>query len=72
MSVFMGSIFVTYFWIALNALLMKFLKVDGHIIIIFAGIPLIVLLVKKVREYTLERLMKLSIDDIKTDLDALI
>ena len=51
---------------------MKFLKVDGHIIIIFAGIPLIVLLVKKVREYTLERLMKLSIDGIKTDLDALI
>ena len=68
----MGSIFVTYFWIALNALLMKFLKVDCHIIIIFAGIPLIVLLVKKVREYTLERLMKLSIDGIKTDLDALI
>ena len=37
-SVFCGSSLFTYFWIAVNALLMKFLNVNGHIVIIIVGI----------------------------------
>ena len=45
---------------------------NGHIIIIFGGIPLIVLLVKSLREYRIESLMKISIDRVYYDFDALI
>jgi hypothetical protein len=58
MSVFCGSLIYSYFWISLNALLMKLVKVDGHIIIIFAGIPLIAVLVKNLRETRIEQLIK--------------
>jgi hypothetical protein len=51
---------------------MKFLSVDGHIIIIIVGIPLIVLLVKSLREYRIETLMKIGIEKLNTDIDSLI
>ena len=71
-SVFCGTSLFTYFWIAVNALLMKFLNVNGHIVIIIVGIPLIAYLVKSLREYRIEILMKTSIDRLNTDIDALI
>ena len=51
---------------------MKLLDVDGHMIIIFVGIPLINLLVKNLREKRIENLMKTNIDKLKLDIDALI
>lgn len=71
-SIFCGTIFFVYCWISINALLMKLLKVDGHLIIIFVGIPIITLLVKNLREKRIESLMKTNIDKLKLDIDALI
>jgi hypothetical protein len=71
-SVFVGSIIFIYFWISINALLMELLLVNGHLIIIFVGIPLISLLVKNLREKRIETLMKTNIDKMKLDIDALI
>jgi hypothetical protein len=51
---------------------MKLLKVNGHLIIIFVGIPLIGFLVKNLREKRIETLMKTNIDKLKLDIDALI
>lgn len=51
---------------------MKLLTVNGHIIIIFAGIPLVSILVKNLREYRIETLMKTNIDKVQLDIDALI
>jgi hypothetical protein len=53
-------------------MLMMLLNVNGHIIIIFAGIPLIVLLVKNLRESRIELLIKTNIDRVQLDIDALI
>lgn len=72
MSVFCGSLIFIYFWISINALLMKLLEVNGHIIIIFVGIPLISFLVRNLREKRIENLMKTNIDKLKLDIDALI
>lgn len=41
---------------------MKLLDVDGHIIIIFVGIPLITILIKNLREQRIEILLNTSID----------
>ena len=51
---------------------MKFLNVNGHIVIIIVGIPLIAYLVKSLREYRIEILMKTTIDRLNTDIDALL
>lgn len=51
---------------------MKLLKVNGHIILIFVGIPLLSLLVKYLREKRIENLMKTNIEKLKLDVDALI
>lgn len=71
-SIFVGSLIFTYFWISLNALLMKFLDVSGHIIIIIVGIPMIAILVRSLRENRIESLMKTNIEKLGTDIDALI
>ena len=51
---------------------MKLLNVNGHIVIIFLGIPLIALVVKGLRERRVDNLMKTNIDKLKLDIDALI
>ena len=51
---------------------MKFLDVSGHIVIIIVGIPLIVYLVKSLRENRIEILMKTTIDRLNSDVDALL
>lgn len=71
-SVYSGSLIFIYLWISINALLMKLLHVNGHIIIILVGIPLISFLVKNLREKRIENLMKINIDKLKLDIDALI
>jgi hypothetical protein len=71
-SVFCGTIIFNTFWISINALLMMLLDVDGQIIIIFVGIPLIALLVKNLREQRIETLVKTNIDKLKFGIDALL
>lgn len=51
---------------------MQLASVNGHIVIIIMGIPLIVFLVKNLKERRLENLVNSTIDDIKSDSDALI
>jgi hypothetical protein len=69
---FCGSVIFSYLWISLNALLMMFLQVDGHVVIIIVGIPMVAFLVKNLRDSRIETLMKSSIDKLTTDIDALI
>lgn len=71
-SIFCGSLIYIVFWISINALLMKLLNVNGHMIIIFIGIPFISLLVKNLREKRIENLMKTNMDKLKVDIDSLI
>jgi len=71
-SKFCGSLIYTYFWISLNALLMKLLDVNGHLIVILLGIPFISLLVRNLREKRIEALMITNVDKLKLDIDALI
>jgi len=71
-SIFVGSLGFIMCWVSINALLMKLLKVEGHIIIIFIGIPFIILLVKNLREKRIESLLKTNIDKLKLDIDSLI
>lgn len=72
LSIFVGSMVYIMGWVSINALLMKLLKVEGHVIIIFIGIPFIVLLVKNLREKRIENLLKTNIDKLKLDIDSLI
>jgi hypothetical protein len=51
---------------------MKFLGVSGHIVIIIVGIPLLWYLVKSLREYRIEMLIKTGVDKLGTDVDALL
>jgi len=51
---------------------MKLFEVEGQIIILVLGIPLIVLLVKSLREKRIESLMKTNIDKLKLGIDALL
>lgn len=71
-SVFFGSFVGTYFWISLNSVAMKFYILDGHIIVIVLGIPLVVYLVRSLREKRIQTLMESTTEKIKTDSDALI
>lgn len=71
-SIFWGSLIFISFWISINALLMKLLRVNGHIVIIFIGIPFIAFLVKNLREKRIETLLKTNMDKLKLDIDSLI
>lgn len=51
---------------------MKFLGISGHIVIIIVGIPLLWYLVKSLREYRIETLIKTGVDKLATDIDALL
>jgi hypothetical protein len=71
-SIFSGSLIFIYFWVSLNALLMKLVTVNGHIIIIFIGMPFVVYLVINLRQKRIENLMKMNVDKLRLDIDSLI
>jgi hypothetical protein len=71
-SVLCGTTIFSYLWISINALLMKFLGVSGHIVIIFVGIPLLWILAKSLRDYRIESLIKTTVDKLGTDIEAMI
>ncbi len=86
-SIFWGTLIFICLWISINALLMKLLQVNGHIVIIFIGIPFIAFLVKNLRQQRIESLLQpgssssfisrkqksnSSSDSLKLDIDCLI
>ena len=71
-SVLSGSLIFICLWVSVNAMLMKLLRVQGHLIIILLGVPLITLLVYSLRHTRIDTLMKMNMDKLKVDLDALI
>jgi len=48
------------------------INVNGHLIIIMVGIPIIYLFVRNLREIRIRILMETNIDKFKLDIDALI
>lgn len=71
-SVFFGSLINLYLWISLNCLLTKLVVVNGHIIILLMGVPLIIYLVYQLRQRRIDLLLDQSIEKINNDVDALI
>ena len=71
-SNFFGSLIFISFWVSINALLMKLLTVNGQIIVIFLGMPLLINVVRNLREKRIDSLMKTNIEKLKLDIDSLI
>ena len=69
-SVFVGTLVFTYFWISVNAFLMKLVHLRGHVIIIAIGIPMLWILVKNLRFKRVELLLNTDIDKMKLDIDV--
>lgn len=72
MSIWFGSIINVYTWIAVNCLITKLWLVNGHMIIILMGCPLIVYIVIYLRQQRIEFLMDNTMEKITSDVDALI
>ena len=70
-SIFWGSLICNYFWISINALLMQFFKVRGHISIICIGMPLIVGMVYSLRKMRIHRIVLMNQEKIKSYREAL-
>jgi len=70
-SIIFGTSVFSYFWISFNALLMQFTNIQGHLIIIFVGIPLLFQLVKTLRERKMNWLIRTNIKDLKIESDCL-
>ena len=49
-SIFFGSMLSIYCWVSLNAVLMEFYHISGHILIILMGIPIVCRLVVYLRD----------------------
>ena len=47
-------------------------EVNGHIVIIFVGVPIITILVINLRDKRIESLMKTNIEKLKVDNESLI
>jgi len=71
-SVFCGSLIFIYFWVSVNAIFMMSLDLNGHLIIIFVGVPILAALVRNLREIRIRHLMETNVDKLKLDIDALI
>ena len=51
---------------------MMLVEVNGHIVIIFVGVPIITILVINLRDKRIESLMKTNIEKLKVDNESLI
>eukprot|EP00347_Sterkiella_histriomuscorum_P007426 403348965 len=71
-SIFFGSMINIFAWISVNCLLTKFTDIQGHLIIIFCGVPIVVYFVTYLRERRIELLLNQNLDKINTDIDAMI
>ena len=70
-SIFFGSLTGIYFWVSVNALISQFYQIDGNILIILLGVPIVVLLTKYLRDYKLDKLMMTEADKLESDIDSL-
>ncbi|CDW90925.1 pas pac domain protein [Stylonychia lemnae] len=70
-SIFFGSMVGIYTWITINGILTQFYDVQGHIVIIFIGIPIICALIKRIRETRIESLMMSTTEKMQSDIDSL-
>lgn len=61
-----------YAWISLNCLLTKFATVQGQLVIIFFGVPIVIYFVTYLRERRIEYLMNMNLDKINNDIDVMI
>jgi hypothetical protein len=70
-SIVFGSMLGVYFWISLNALLMELWGVKGQLTVIFLGIPIVVLVMRYLREQKIYWLMSTTLDKFQRDIDCL-
>jgi len=67
-----GSTLFLFTWISFNAILVLLFSLKGNVLTILIGSPILVALVKYVREKRINSLLISNIDDIKSDTDSLI
>jgi hypothetical protein len=60
-----------YSWISINAILMEVWIVNGSILVIFIGVPMIVVLVQGLRDSRIESFMTTTTEHMKNDIDLL-
>lgn len=71
-SVFIGSMAGIYLWFSVNALLMMFTNVQGHIVIICIGVPIVCGVVYNLRALRLRRLLMATTDRLTSETEALL
>lgn len=69
---FFGSLINVFCWVSVNCLLTEFATIEGNLIVIFLGVPVVAFLVAFLREKRIETLLNSNIEKIKNDIDALI
>jgi hypothetical protein len=70
-SVTFGAMLGVYFWICLNALLMKIYKMNGHVTVILIGTPLVIQVIRYLREQKIQWLMTTSTEKFTLDIESL-
>ena len=71
-SVFSGSLNFILGWVALNGIIVLIFGLQGNIIVICIGIPIIIILVKNLRERRVDGLIMTTNEKFKRDSDILI
>ena len=67
-----GAMLGVYCWITVNALLVKLYEMkSGHLIVILIGIPIVVIVMKRLRANRIEWLMSSSLDKFTKDIECL-
>lgn len=70
-SYIFGSMLGIYFWVSINALIMEFWTVSGHITVILIGLPIVVTVMRYLRNQKIEWLMSTTLDKFQKDIDCL-
>ncbi len=70
-SVLWGSMTCIFLWISLNALGMETLKLNGQLVVIGCGIPMIIGLVFHGRKLRIRHILLLPVEKMSSDIDAL-
>ena len=71
-SIFHGSLHLILFWISLNGIIVLIFNLKGNITVILIGIPIIIVLIKNLRERRMNHFLTNTLDKITKDTDFLI
>eukprot|EP00826_Nyctotherus_ovalis_P038584 TRINITY_DN3624_c0_g1_i1.p1 TRINITY_DN3624_c0_g1~~TRINITY_DN3624_c0_g1_i1.p1 ORF type:complete len:338 (-),score=66.20 TRINITY_DN3624_c0_g1_i1:290-1303(-) len=71
-SVFMGSMIGIYLWFTVNAFLMMFINVEGHMIIVSIGVPIICGVIYNLRALRIRRLLMATTDRLASETETLL